>query len=77
MREASCTRKAVGYAFEGARTFAREFTHSSIGPLPPNGQRIVFELVNIFRHDDAGRLADEMIQSDSRIVLRQLGTEGH
>jgi predicted ester cyclase len=57
-------------------TFAREFTHSPIGPLPPNGQRVVFELTNIFRYDDEGRLAEEWIQTDSRSVLRQLGAEG-
>jgi predicted ester cyclase len=60
-----------------AGTFVREFTHSPVGPLPPNGQRVVFELINIFRYDDHGRLAEEWIQSDSRDVLRQLGAGGH
>lgn len=59
-----------------AGTFVREFTHSPVGPLPPNGQRVIFELTNIFRYDDQGRLADEWIQTDSRSVLRQLGAEG-
>jgi predicted ester cyclase len=57
-------------------TFAREFTHSPVGPLPPNGQRVTFELTNVFRYDDEGRLAEEWIQTDSRSVLRQLGAEG-
>ena len=57
-------------------TFAREFTHSPVGPLPPNGQRVTFELTNIFRYDEEGRLAEEWIQTDSRSVLRQLGAEG-
>jgi predicted ester cyclase len=57
-------------------TFARDFTHSPVGPLPPNGQRVTFELTNIFRYDDEGRLAEEWIQTDSRSVLRQLGAEG-
>jgi predicted ester cyclase len=56
-----------------AGTFVREFTHSPVGPSPPNGNRVVFELTNIFRYDDAGRLAEEWIQTDSRVVLRQLG----
>src|SRR5947199_7978074 len=30
-------------------TFVREFTHSPVGPLPPNGQRVVWDLINIFR----------------------------
>jgi predicted ester cyclase len=58
-----------------AGTFVREFTHSPVGPLPPNGQRVIFELTNIFRYDDEGRLAEEWIQTDSRSVLRQLGAE--
>jgi predicted ester cyclase len=59
-----------------AGTFVREFTHSPVGLLPPNGQRATFELTNIFRYDDQGRLADEWIQTDNRSVLRQLGAEG-
>jgi predicted ester cyclase len=53
-------------------TFVREFTQSPVGPVPPNGQRVTFELTNIFRYDDEGRLAEEWIQTDSRSVLRQL-----
>jgi predicted ester cyclase len=56
--------------------FAREFTQSSAGPLPPTGNQVVFELNNIFRYDKEGRLAEEWIQTDNRSVLRQLGAEG-
>jgi predicted ester cyclase len=59
-----------------AGTFAREFTHSPVGPLPPNGERVVLELTNIFRYDDQGRLAEEWVQTDNRSRLRQLGAEG-
>lgn len=59
-----------------AGTFMREFTHSPVGPMPPNGQRVTFELTNIFRYDDEGRVAEEWIQTDNRSVLRQLGAEG-
>jgi predicted ester cyclase len=59
-----------------AGTFVREFTQSPVGPLPPNGRQVTFELTNIFRYDDEGRLAEEWIQTDSRSVLRQLGAEG-
>jgi predicted ester cyclase len=59
-----------------AGIFAREFTHSPVGPLPPNGNRVVFELVNIFRYDDQGRLTEEWVQADNRSRLRQLGAEG-
>jgi len=57
-------------------TFVREFTHSPVGPLPPNGSPVVFELMNIFRYDDQGRLAEEWVQTDNRSRLRQLGAEG-
>jgi predicted ester cyclase len=59
-----------------AGTFAREFTRSPVGPLPPNGSRVVFELINIFRYDDQGRIAEEWVQTDNRSRLRQLGAEG-
>jgi predicted ester cyclase len=54
-------------------TFAREFTQSPAGPLPPNGKRIVFDLLNIFRFDDQGRMVEEWVQTDYRSALRQLG----
>ncbi|WP_222870121.1 ester cyclase [Actinomadura decatromicini] len=57
-------------------TFVREFTHSPAGPLPPNGRRVVFDLINIFRFDDRGRLVEEWVRTDNRAFLRQLGAEG-
>lgn len=57
-------------------TFVREFTQSPAGPLPPNGQRVVWDLMNIFRFDDEGRLAEEWVRTDYRSFLRQLGAEG-
>jgi predicted ester cyclase len=56
-------------------TFAREFTQSPVGALPPNGQRVVWDLVNIFRFDDEGRLVEEWVRTDYRSFLRQLGAE--
>ena len=58
-----------------AGTFVREFTHSPVGPLAPNGERVVFELMNIFRYDAEGRLAEEWVQYDNRSRLRQLGVD--
>lgn len=56
--------------------FVREFTRSPVGPLPPNGQRVVWDLSNIFRFDDEGRLVEEWVRTDYRSFLRQLGAEG-
>lgn len=55
--------------------FAREFTMSPVGPLPPNGERVTWDLINIFRVDDEGRLIEEFIRTDNRGLLRQLGAE--
>ncbi|MBZ5739513.1 ester cyclase [Nocardioides mangrovi] len=57
-------------------TFARTFTHSPAGPLEPNGARVVWDLINIFRFDDRGRLAEEWVRTDYRSFLRQLGAAG-
>ena len=56
-------------------TFVRDFTHSPVGPLPPNGQRVVWDLINIFRFDDEGRLLEEWVRTDNRSFLRQLGAD--
>ncbi len=57
-------------------TFARDFTMSPVGLLPPNGARVTFALINLFTFDDQGRIVEEIIQTDNRSVLRQLGAEG-
>jgi predicted ester cyclase len=57
-------------------TFVREFTMSPAGPLPPNGKRVVWDLLNIFRFDDQGRLVEEWVRSDYRSFLAQLGAQG-
>jgi hypothetical protein len=57
-------------------TFAREFASSPAGALPPNGRRVVWDLMNIFRFDDQGRLVEEWVRTDSRSFLRQLGAPG-
>ena len=56
-------------------TFAREFTHSPVGPLPPNGQRVTWDMLNIFRFDDRGRLVEEWVRIDSKSFLVQLGAQ--
>ncbi|MBV2143280.1 ester cyclase [Falsochrobactrum sp. TDYN1] len=56
--------------------FVRDFTMSPAGPLPPNGQRILMDLINIFRFDGEGRLMEEWVRTDYRSFLRQLGAPG-
>lgn len=53
-------------------TFIREFTQSPAGTIPPNGRRIVFDLINIFQVDDDGRLFDEYVRTDNHALLEDL-----
>ena len=57
-------------------TFTHEFTQSPAS-LPPNGARIVIDLISIFRFDDNGRLIEEFVRTDYRSLLHQLGAEAH
>jgi predicted ester cyclase len=54
-------------------TFADIFTQSPVGPLKPHGRHIEWEVMNLFRYDDEGRLAEEWVQYDFRSFLRKLG----
>jgi predicted ester cyclase len=54
-------------------TFVRPFTQSPVGSVEPNGERVIWDLINIFRFDDEGRLVDEFVRTDNRSFLRQLG----
>ncbi len=56
-------------------TFVNAFTMSPAGPLPPNGARVTWDLINIFRFDDQGRIVEEFVRTDYRSFLRQLGAE--
>jgi predicted ester cyclase len=53
--------------------FANVFTHSPIGPVEPTGKHIEWEVMNTFRYDQDGRLAEEWVQSDYRSFLTKLG----
>jgi predicted ester cyclase len=57
-------------------TFTGPFTHSPVGELDPNGARVVWDLMNMFRFDDRGQLVEEFARTDNRSFLRQLGAEG-
>jgi predicted ester cyclase len=56
-------------------TFTRPFTHSPAGELKPNGARVIWDLMNLFRFDDHGRIVEEFVRTDNRSLLRQLGAE--
>lgn len=54
--------------------FTRPF-RSSHGVIQPTGQPMRRELINIFRYDAQGRLAEEWVQYDPAAFMRQLGVE--
>jgi hypothetical protein len=56
-------------------TFTGPLTHSPVGELEPNGARVVWDLMNMFRFDDRGRLVEKFVRTDNRSLLRQLGTQ--
>jgi predicted ester cyclase len=67
--------------FVSARTvmagrFDKEFAYTPIGTVQPNGQQVQWELINIFRYTDDGRLVEEWVQTDTYDLLRQLGAVG-
>ncbi len=63
-------RLAARTAFPG--TFARTFTQSPIGELNPNGKPVRWVVHNLFLFDDAARLVEGWVESDSRASIRQL-----
>jgi predicted ester cyclase len=53
--------------------FVREFTQTPVGTVAPNGRRVVYDLINIFRVDDQGRLLEDHARFDNHSVLDQMG----
>ena len=53
--------------------FTGVFTMSPVGRLEPHGKAVEWEVMNIFRYNADGRLAEEWVQTDYRGFLQQLG----
>jgi hypothetical protein len=51
-------------------TFVCKFTQSPAGSLPPNDQRVVWDLLNIFRFEDQGRLVEDASGCDSSMLAK-------
>lgn len=56
-------------------TFNNRFEMSPVGPLEPNGKHVSFQLVNMFRYGDNGKLVEEWVQYDTLDFLQQLGVD--
>lgn len=81
-KDFACERRELvsNGAFIGALTsmsgvFESRFEASPVGPLEPNGKPMRLELINLFRYDEEGRLAEEWVQYDNLGFLRQLGVD--
>jgi len=59
-----------------AGRFDKEFAFTPVGTVQPNGRQVQWELINIFRYTDEGRLVEEWVQTDTYDFLRQLGAVG-
>ena len=55
-----------------AGRFDKEFAYTPIGTVQPNREQVQWELINIFRYTDDGRLIEEWVQTDTYDFLRQL-----
>lgn len=55
-----------------AGRFDKEFAYTPVGTVQPNGKQVRWELINIFRYTDEGRLVEEWVQTDTYEFLRQL-----
>jgi predicted ester cyclase len=55
-----------------AGRFDKEFAYTPIGTVAPNGRQVQWEVINIFRYTDEGRLVEEWVQTDTYDFLRQL-----
>ena len=55
-----------------AGRFDKEFAYTPVGTVQPNGKQVRWELINIFRYTDEGRVVEEWVQTDTYEFLRQL-----
>ncbi|MEE2951887.1 MAG: ester cyclase [Pseudomonadota bacterium] len=55
--------------------FERPIAMPPVGEIQPNGADVSFQLINMFRYNAAGELAEEWVQYDTLDLLRQMGVE--
>lgn len=55
--------------------FDKELKDSPAGPIKPTGKPVKWEVINTFRYDEQGRLAEEWIQNDGISYLKEFGVD--
>jgi hypothetical protein len=53
--------------------FEQPITLPPFGEIQPNGAEVTFKLINMFRYNESGELAEEWVQYDRLDLLRQMG----
>ena len=56
-------------------TFDKVLKESPVGPIQPTGKPVRWEVINTFRYDAQGRLAEEWVQQDNISTLKQFGVD--
>lgn len=65
----------VGCRTEMGGIFNAPFEPTPFGTVQPHGGPVTLSLINMFRYDEEGRLAEEWVQYDNLGWMRQLGVE--
>ncbi len=65
----------VGCRTEMGGVFDAPFEPSPFGAIQPHGGPFTLTLINMFRFDQAGKLAEEWVQYDNLETMRQLGVQ--
>lgn len=65
----------IGCRTEMGGVFRAPFDATPYGTVQPHGERVTLTLINMFRYDDDGKLAEEWVQYDTIAWMRQLGVE--
>ncbi|WP_431959556.1 ester cyclase [Actinacidiphila sp. bgisy160] len=63
----------IGCRTEMGGIFENPFDPTPVGTVQPHGKKVTLTLINMFRYDEDGRLAEEWVQYDNLEWLRQLG----
>ncbi|MCC3280512.1 ester cyclase [Arthrobacter sp. zg-Y40] len=65
----------VGCRTEMGGTFDGPYEPTPFGTIHPLGGKFTLTLINMFRYDEDGKLAEEWAQHDNLEMMRQLGVE--
>lgn len=65
----------VGCRTEMGGIFDTAFEASPFGTVQPHGRSVTLTLINMFRYDDEGKLAEEWVPYDNVEWMHQLGVE--